>query len=71
MPAFSEKTKNVATDINTVLIALSSVEERKRKLERELETHLVDESPKKTRIVQKLDKKSKSCMKICEHFKCL
>ena len=57
MSVFSDKTKNVATDVNNVLTALRSVEERKRKLERELETCSVDESPKKLRIIQKLDQK--------------
>lgn len=57
MSAFSEKTKNTATDANNVLTALNSVEERKCKLERELETCSVDGSPEKLRIFQKLDQK--------------
>ena len=67
MSVFSEKTKNVATCVNNVLAALKSVEEIKRKLEHELETYSVDESPNKKRIIQKLDKKMKSCVKIFEH----
>ena len=67
MSVFSEKTKNVATCVNNVLAALNSVEEIKRKLEHELETYSVDESPNKKRIIQKLDKKMKSCVKIFEH----
>ena len=71
MSVFSEKTKNVATCVNNVLTILNSVEERKRKLEHELETYSVDESSNKKRIIQKLDKKMKSRVKIFDHCKYL